>query len=149
MKKLFVYTALSLFSVIGAFAQTAPKVDASAKKDTPVIVFDKTDIDLGKIPGGVVKPFEFVFTNTGNEPLIINSVSPGCGCTIVEKPNAPILKGQKAVIKGSYNGSGNGVISKNITVSSNAKTPSVLLTFKATVEPQVAAPAPATAEKTK
>ena len=41
-----------------------------------VIKFEKTSLDFGKFRESKVQVGEFVFTNTGNKPLVIF-----CGCT--------------------------------------------------------------------
>jgi hypothetical protein len=136
MKKILLVIALGGFMLGNLIAQT----DTTANKNKPEIKFEKTEIDLGLVPTGP-KPFEFVFTNTGIDPLVLSNVQPSCGCTIVEKPQEPILKGKKGVIKGTFNAASPGTFTKNITVSSNAKTAVVYLTFKVTVE-NPAPPAP-------
>ncbi|MBL0125930.1 MAG: DUF1573 domain-containing protein [Flavobacteriales bacterium] len=37
--------------------------------------------------------YVFVFTNTGKEPLIIESATGSCGCTVPSYPKAPIAPG--------------------------------------------------------
>lgn len=138
MKKLVLLFSLCAFVVGNVVAQT----DTTANKNKPEIKFEKTEIDLGTVPVGP-KPFEFVFTNTGKDPLILSNVQPSCGCTIVEKPQEPILKGKKGLIKGTFNASSPGTFTKNVTVYSNAKTAIVYLTFKVTVENPAPAVAPA------
>lgn len=135
MKKLVLLLSLGIFVLGNLAAQT----DTTANKNKSEIKFEKTEIDMGVVPPTGPKPFEFVFTNTGNEPLVISNVQPSCGCTIVEKPKEPILKGQTGTIKGTFNAVSPGTFTKNITVYSNAKTSVVYLTFKVTV--QNAAPA--------
>lgn len=132
MKKLVLLLTLGIFAMGAVMAQT----DSTSLKNKPEIKFEKTDLDLGIIPQGQPKTFEFVFTNTGTDPLVLSNVQPGCGCTIAEWPKEPVLKGKKGIVKGTYNGGGSGVITKNITVYSNARTSVVSLTFKATVQPQ-------------
>lgn len=61
----------------------------------------------------------FVFTNTGNEPLIITNVKSTCGCTVPTKPTEPILPGKTGKIDVKYN-MNPGPIRKTITVESNA-----------------------------
>ena len=129
MKKLLLLLGLGVFVLGNVMAQT----DTTANKDKPEIKFEKTEIDLGVVPTGP-KPFEFVFTNTGKDPLILSNVQPSCGCTIVEKPSEPILKGKKGIIKGTFNAASPGTFTKSITVNSNAKTSVVYLTFKVTVQ---------------
>jgi hypothetical protein len=138
MKKLLLLFSLGVFVAGTMVAQT----DTTANKNKPEIKFEKTEIELGVIPQNVPKTFEFVFTNTGKEALVLSNVQPTCGCTIAEWSKEPITKGKKGFVRGTYNGSGNGNITKTITVFSNAKTPTTYLTFKATVQPaQPAQPA--------
>jgi hypothetical protein len=142
MKKLVLLVGLGIIMLGNLVAQT----DSTANKSKAEIKFDKTDYDLGKIAMGS-NTFEFVFTNTGTEPLVLSNVAPGCGCTKADWPKEPIAKGKKGVIKTTYNAGAPGTFTKNISVYSNAKTPAVTLTFKAIVE---AAPAAATtADQTK
>jgi hypothetical protein len=138
MKKLLLLLIMGVFALVNLAAQT----DSIAAKNKPEIKFEKTEIDLGIIPQGVPKTFEFEFTNTGHDALVLSNVQPTCGCTIAEWPKEPIQKGKKGIVKGTYNAAGSGLITKSITVFSNAKTSTVSLTFKATVQPaQSAQPA--------
>ena len=51
----------------------------------PVIVFDKQRHDFGTIEEANGKvTYDFVFVNTGNEPLVISNVCTSCGCTAPE-----------------------------------------------------------------
>ena len=139
MKKILLFVGLGIFAVGNLLAQA----DTTGNKNKPEIKFDKTEYDLGKIAPGP-NTFEFVFTNTGEEPLILTNVQPGCGCTKADWPKEPIKKGQKGIIKTTYNAT-TGVISKSIAVTSNAKTATVGLTFKAVVEPAAPAQTPVAA----
>lgn len=87
-----------------------------------VIKFEKTSLDFGKFHESKVQVGEFVFTNTGNKPLVIQQAFGSCGCTVATPPKDPIAPGQKGVIKVSYNGKGKfkGDFKKLITVRSNA-----------------------------
>lgn len=87
-----------------------------------VIKFEKTSLDFGKFRESKVQVGEFVFTNTGNKPLVIQQAFGLCGCTVATPPKAPIAPGAKGVIKVSYNGRGKfqGEFKKPITVRSNA-----------------------------
>ena len=92
---------------------------------------DSTTKDLGKMNKGEHLEITYRFKNTGNKPLIIESVSAQCGCTIPEKPEKPYAPGEEGIIKAKYNGTGSGTISKQIYVRANT-TPSVehTLTFR-------------------
>jgi hypothetical protein len=83
--------------------------------------FDLEIIDYGKINKGADGERIFVFTNIGDAPIIIQNVQSSCGCTIPEKPENPIMPGEKGKIKVSYDTKRVGGFSKQITILSNAK----------------------------
>ncbi len=87
-----------------------------------VIKFEKTTIDFGTFNENKVQVGSFVFTNTGDKPLVIQQAYGSCGCTVATPPKDPIAPGAKGVIKVSYNGKGKfkGFFKKAITVRSNA-----------------------------
>ncbi len=87
-----------------------------------VIKFEKTTIDFGTFHEDKVQVGNFVFTNTGDKPLVIQQAYGSCGCTVATPPKDPIAPGAKGVIKVSYNGKGKfkGFFKKAITVRSNA-----------------------------
>ena len=91
------------------------------------ITFDKTIINYGTIDKGTNGVRDFVFTNTGNAPLIISNVKSTCGCTIPKKPEKPILPGESDKIQVKYDTKRIGFIRKSISVTSNASNPSVVL----------------------
>src|SRR5574344_414608 len=100
MKKIISLLSIILVCNFALLAQTAPK-NNSGKSNTkaPVIQFEKKIHDFGQINQGDNGLCEFVFKNTGKEPLIITNVRSSCGCTVPEKPNEPILPGKKPEMK--------------------------------------------------
>lgn len=90
--------------------------------------------DFGDIPKGQKQKYVFEFTNTGNNPLVVSSATAGCGCTVPKKPEAPIAPGEKGQIEVEYNGSGNGKISKNVTVLLNTTEGKDILNITANVQ---------------
>ncbi|HEY8389163.1 MAG TPA: DUF1573 domain-containing protein [Parasegetibacter sp.] len=78
--------------------------------------------NVGRILEGQQLVLSFRFKNTGDKPLVISSVVPGCGCTVVEKPEKPVPPGQEGEIRGVFDSNGRvGAIHKNITVYTNTK----------------------------
>ncbi len=79
--------------------------------------------DFGKFPKKKKKSHTFVFTNTGNAPLIILHIATGCGCTTTSYTKDPIQPGKKGEIKVQFDGSGlrPGVFRKTITVYTNSR----------------------------
>ena len=90
--------------------------------------------DYGTIKQGADGNCEFKFTNTGNEPLVISSARGSCGCTVPTYPKEPILKGQTAVIKVSYDTKRVGPFTKTVTIESNAKSNPKMISIKGVVE---------------
>lgn len=90
--------------------------------------------NFGKVIDGEKVLISFHFKNTGTKPLIITDVSAGCGCTVPEKPDAPIPPGQEGIIKAEFNSSGRiGQASKNVTVTCNTTTQKYTLLFEGEV----------------
>jgi hypothetical protein len=137
MKKLFLFVGLGLFCVINLFAQ-APQT--ANQTDLPDIKFDKTTYDFGTIAYASNGTCEFTFKNTGVQPLIISDVHKTCGCTSVDWTKDPVKQGQSGIIKVTYDTKRVGPFTKTITVTSNAKTPTIPLIFKGTVESAPAQP---------
>ena len=86
---------------------------------TTIQWLDSTTQNLGKLVKDQSIEISFRFKNAGNKVLLIESVSAQCGCTIPEKPEKPIAPGEEGTIRAKYNGSGHGVISKQIYVRAN------------------------------
>lgn len=67
----------------------------------PVMTFDKTMHDFGKVKRGEVKETVFEFVNTGTAPLQIDLVS-ACDCTTTDYPTHAIKPGEKGQIKVTF-----------------------------------------------
>ncbi|MBO4567544.1 MAG: DUF1573 domain-containing protein [Bacteroidales bacterium] len=102
------------------------------------ITFKETNHDFGNIPFKGNGSYEFVFVNTGTEPLILTQPKSSCGCTVPEWPRQPILPGESNVIKVTYKNTDRpGNFNKYVTVFSNAAVnKEVKLHIKGTVEPE-------------
>ncbi|MDE6449059.1 MAG: DUF1573 domain-containing protein [Muribaculaceae bacterium] len=98
---------------------------AVAMAGEPGIEFVNTSHDFGNIKEeGDPVSYEFEFTNTGDEPLVIVSASASCGCTRPEFPKKPIKPGKTGVIKVTYLPKGRpGEFTKTVRVRTNAKRP--------------------------
>lgn len=142
MKKTFLAIAMIAFSAAGAFAQgkklqpaaqQATTATQAAAEPTTTIKF-KTEVhDFGTLQEGDPAEAEFVFTNTGDKPLIIQNVQPGCGCTTPYWSKDPVAPGKTGIIKAAYGTKGRvGSFNKNITVTSSAGTNVIYI--KGTVE---------------
>lgn len=129
MIKQFIHILIfSLLSI--SFCATAQQKGQNKETKAPVIKFEKSTHDFGTIEKNDYEEFEFLFKNTGNEPLILSDVIPSCGCTIPSWTKEPIMPGKSGGIKIRYNATSTGSFKKTITVISNATEDRVTLTIK-------------------
>jgi hypothetical protein len=99
-----------------------------------VITFEKELHDFGSVPEGTMATHEFKFKNTGNQPVVIANVQASCGCTTPDWTKTPVLPGKSGIVKAVYSSAGRpGVFNKTVTVTSNASSPSTVLTIKGDV----------------
>lgn len=129
-------------------AKEAAKTEAKAVAATPAasaapadvntqnpdaMKFDTELHDFGTIPEGPAAEYEFVFKNTGKEPIVIQRAQPSCGCTTPSYSKDPVLPGKTGAIKASYGTQGRpNAFTKTITVFTNVGTK--VLTIKGNVE---------------
>ena len=139
MKKVII--ALFFAALTGAVVAQDSKTAAPAvtpevdNKNMPEFKFDVEEYNYGSIKQGESVSYEFVFTNTGKEPLIISNAQASCGCTVPQWPKEPIKKGEKGSIKVSFNSTGKmGMQDKTVTITSNAKSGNKVLHMKGNVE---------------
>jgi hypothetical protein len=91
------------------------------KNPTTVQIIDST-FNFGKVTDGEMVEYNFRFVNSGKNPLVVSDARASCGCTIPEKPEAPISTGDTGYIKVKFNSAGRvGMVHKNITVESNVE----------------------------
>ena len=110
------------------------KAQDTKVQNGPEIEFEKVVHDYGDVPYNGNGECEFRFTNTGNEPLLVQKPKSSCGCTIPSWPKEPILPGESEVIKVTYRTNRVGNINKTVTVTSNAiSNPTVVLRIKGRV----------------
>ena len=81
--------------------QDAPPPPVNTTGGIPVMVFDKTTIDFGKIKTGERPTVTYNFTNTGSAPLDIDIVS-GCDCTDLEYTRSTVQPGEKGFVTATF-----------------------------------------------
>jgi len=123
-----------MVALLAAFGCSKSSQRTTLSSAGAVIEFETVEHDFGTIPYKGDGIYEFVFKSKGEEPLVLNNVKPSCGCTIPEWPKDPIQKGEKGVIKVSYNTRITGSFSKSVSVYSNASEAPVVLVIKGRVE---------------
>lgn len=112
----------SLFVFSAAFAQNKdtkhkyPVINGNAPR---VLKWDTTRIDMGKIKQGVPVTVKFIFTNTGNSPVVITDVHPSCTCTSPDFTKYPVPHDNKGYVMATYNAGAIGKFNKSLSVTTN------------------------------
>lgn len=139
MKKALFTLSLAIAAIFAVNSTIAQEVVDGAQ-----IEFEKTLHDYGTIEHNGNGVYEFVFTNTGNQPLMISNAKGSCGCTVPEWPKEPIAPGATGVIKVKYDTKRPGQFSKSVTLTSNAvNSPTMVIRIKGTVKSPAQGGAPA------
>lgn len=136
MKKFIVLAGFVLFGTSAAIAQA--QMATQENPNAPEIVFDSETIDYGTIVQGADGNRVFKFKNAGKEPLILTNVKASCGCTTPNWTRTPIAPGQAGEIAVHYDTNRMGQFTKTITVQSNAKSATKVITIKGKVDPKPA-----------
>ena len=127
MKRLFLFSSLVLFGLTASSQYMNTKIQISP-----------TEYNFGvfKEESGR-QTFDFIVTNTGSNPLIIQNVVASCGCTTPDWTKSPISPGGKGKVTAIYDpASRPGAFNKTLTVYSNATPQTTVLTIKGEVTPR-------------
>jgi hypothetical protein len=111
MKKIMLAIA-AVFVSATLFAQNATQ----QKKAENIVKFKELSYNFGKIKQNVPVNHDFVFSNTSDKPVIIESATPSCGCTTPVYPQAPVAAGKADKITAGFNAAAVGPFNKTITV---------------------------------
>ncbi|NOT51823.1 MAG: DUF1573 domain-containing protein [Chitinophagaceae bacterium] len=106
MKKILLLAAAFVFTLTVS-AQT--KAEEIAK-------FNTESYDFGKIKQGVPVTYYFEIKNISNKPIIVESASASCGCTVPEKPEEPIEPGKTGKIKVQYSAASVAPFTKDVFI---------------------------------
>lgn len=110
-----------------------PVVDNRPKT---TMTFGNYEHDFGNVKQDSKNKYVFSFTNTGKEPLIIESATGSCGCTVPNYPKAPIPPGGKGEIEVEYSpGKQENQQQKSVKVVANTEPKETELRIKAFVQP--------------
>lgn len=100
----------------------------------PVITFEKTTHDFGRILEGEKITTVFRFKNTGGSDLIISNVNASCGCTVPYFSKTPIKPGNQGEISVEFDSNRrSGAQAKSVSVLTNAQPSTVVLTVRAMI----------------
>ena len=112
-----------------------PGAAAPTNAPGPRIQFATPIYDFGRVKSGEPVKCTYVFTNTGDRLLILNSVQPQCGCTAAGEWTKQVEPGRTGVIPIQFNTVGyNGQVFKQTTVTCNVTNqPTLFIQLKGTV----------------
>ncbi len=118
--------------------------------DGPKVDFQKDSHDFGVVLYGDTATFEFRFTNSGNQTLVIDKIRTSCGCTKADAQTRELAPGQTGSIVATFESDGlkPGAKKKTIYVQSNDQSrPIAQLTLLAHVKREVTINPPFLAHK--
>tara|TARA_B100001287_G_scaffold9565_1_gene7431 strand:+ start:5130 stop:5525 length:396 start_codon:yes stop_codon:yes gene_type:complete len=120
-----------LFSLISCSGEN--KLEIGQKTSMKI---DKL-FDAGTRVKGEVIEAKFNIENTGDYPLVFGEIKGSCSCTVAEKPDAPILPGEKGVILAKVDTESfriNSEVSKYVTLVANTEPNRVTLRITAQIK---------------
>ena len=126
MKRIFLFLLLLLFGVAANSQLSETKMQVSASEHD----FGTFKEEAGR------QTFDFILTNTGTNPLVIQNVVASCGCTTPEWTRQPIPVGGNGKVTAIYDPKNYpGKFSKTLSVYTNTKPQVVVLVIKGEVIP--------------
>lgn len=124
-------------------APATPPADTKPEGPLPAFKFERMEYDFGQVREGDKVAYTYKFQNTGQAPLIIQGVQPTCGCTAPDWSKEPIPVGGNGFVKVEFDSNGKqGIQNKTVTVSANTWPKTLMLRFKAQVNPKPEGGAP-------
>jgi hypothetical protein len=112
---------------------------ATLLAQAPIISFDKTHHDFGRITPDRKVSAKYRVANTGNAFLNITQVRPSCGCTYTMLGKWSLAPGEATEIEATFDPRGvKGLVRKSIeVVCDDPKTPGITLTLEAEVVQEI------------
>jgi len=116
-----------------SFFNAAPTEFDKYDSKVAILKFKTEVIDYGTIVQNSEGHRIFMFTNTGDAPLLITKVKTSCGCTVPSYSKTPILPGSQGELDIKYDTKRLGAFTKTITVTSNAEGGNKILKIKGNI----------------
>ncbi|WKN33421.1 DUF1573 domain-containing protein [Porifericola rhodea] len=118
-------------------SQTETSTTSAPTGEVPKFDFEESSYDFGSITEGDVVEHTFKFTNTGEAPLVIQSASASCGCTVPSYPRQPVAPGETGEIQVKFNSANKpGIQNKTVSITANTDPTITRLTIKSNVMPK-------------
>lgn len=116
--------------------QSETSVTETAAPQGPVtsVALSEAHWDFKNVTKGQSVEHVYEVTNTGDQPLIISEVVPGCGCTAPEFTKDPIMPGEKGQVMLRFDSSSfEGFQNKQAQVYANVENAPIIISFTANV----------------
>lgn len=104
-----------IFLILFSFALVNLAV-GQGKKAGDVAKFSSETVDMGKLKLNNPVTATFTVTNISKEDLLIENVTPGCGCTKSDYTKEAIKPGKTGTITATYNAAAPGKFTKTVYV---------------------------------
>jgi hypothetical protein len=117
--------------------QPAAQTAEAPSGPTTEMTFEETEFDFGTITEGEQVSHTYMFTNTGEEPLILSNTKASCGCTVPKWPREPIAPGASSEIVVEFNSNNKrGKKNQKVTITANTNPPQTFIYLKGEVLPK-------------
>lgn len=138
MKRVLVFVFFTAFLVSGCnFVNRNKKETVASETQIGLgrLVFERDTHEFGDVLQGEEVACRFVFVNEGDEPVLIQEVKAGCGCTNIKYPMKPIQPGYRGSVEVTFNTRGRqGFQRQSVLVVSNTADSPVRLSITANVK---------------
>lgn len=103
--------------------------------DSVIISGERDTFNFGSIRAGEMVVKDFVVTNEGTTPFIINKVDSDCGCIVSDYKKRPLIPGESACLSISFDSRGYyGYILKRVSVMTTLHSAPFIFYVETTVE---------------
>ena len=95
---------------------------APSNDDRTTVRFKRDTLHFGQVWEGEIMLDSFLLTNTGSRPYIVRDVKATCDCTVLRRPERPIMPGETAAIRVEFDTKGKiGISTPGIVIYDNTK----------------------------
>ncbi len=109
------------------------KDQATGEPNLTSVEADRLEIEIPGLTTNETKEVDFVLKNTGNNPLIIQTVNASCGCTVPTWERKPVMPGKTTRIMVMVKPESAGYFNKKIMVYCNVPDGHIALTVKSNI----------------
>jgi hypothetical protein len=102
----FTYEQLSQSNRSKAFFYVNTLQDDPSNRPRTTVMWTPDTIRYGFIEEGTIVLDSFTVTNTGPNPYLVRDVRASCDCTVLQKPDYPLMPGESLTLRVEFNSAG-------------------------------------------